>query len=75
MWLMIHRQRVAGLVDTSIRSAVLHWLSVGESARALELAEVGALRAVLDEGAHVLLVKCLVAVGSHEAAASRRADP
>lgn len=70
MWLMIHRQRVAGLVDASIRSAVLHWLSVGESARALELAEVGARRAVLDEGAHVLLVKCLVAVGSHEAAAS-----
>ena len=38
------------------------------TARALSLAEFGVRRAVFDEGAHVLLVKSLVAAGRYEAA-------
>ena len=67
-WLLVQRQRVAGLIDAQIRSEVMIALSVGEHDRALSLAEQGARRAPLDEGAHVRLIKSLMAAGHEEAA-------
>ena len=67
-WLLVSRQRVAGLIDALVRAEVLGSLSAGATARALPLAELGVRRAVFDEGAHVLLVKSLVAAGRYEAA-------
>ena len=67
-WLLVSRQRVAGLLDALVRAEVLGSLSAGATARALPLAELGVRRAVFDEGTHVLLVKSLVAAGRYEAA-------
>ena len=67
-WLLVSRQRVAGLIDALVRAEVLGSLSAGDNERALPLAELGVRRAVFDEGAHVLLVKSLVAAGRYEAA-------
>lgn len=72
-WLLVYRLRVAAQIDALVRAEVLACLSVGATARALDLAELGVRRAVLDEGAHILLVTCLVASGSH-AAAHRHID-
>ena len=67
-WLLVSRQRVAALIDALVRAEVLSSLSAGATERALQLAELGARRAVFDEGSHVLLVKSLVAAGRFEAA-------
>ncbi len=69
-WLLVQRQRIAGLIDAHVRGEVLHALSAGETDRAVHLATVGVQRSVLDERAHVLLVKSLVAAGSHAAASA-----
>ena len=61
-------ERVAGRIDALVRAEVLGSLSAGATERALPLAELGVRRAVFDEGAHVLLVKSLVAAGRYEAA-------
>ena len=66
-WLLVSRQRVAGLIDALVRAEVLGSLSAGATARALPLAELGVRRAVFDEGTHVLLVKSLVAAGRYDA--------
>ena len=68
MWLLVSRQRFGGLIDALVRAEVLGSLSAGATNRALPLAELGVRRAVFDEGAHVLLVKSLVAAGRYEAA-------
>ena len=74
-WLLVCRQRVAGRIDALVRAEVLGSLSAGATERALPLAELGVRRAVFDEGAHVLLVKSLVAAGRYEAARrTRRGD-
>jgi DNA-binding SARP family transcriptional activator len=67
-WLLVQRQRVAGLLDGELRAAVLRELSIGDPARAVELATIGVQRASFDERTHVLLVKSLVAAGAHGAA-------
>jgi DNA-binding SARP family transcriptional activator len=67
-WLLVQRQRVAGLLDGELRAAVLRELSAGDPGRAVELATLGVQRAPFDERAHVLLVKSLVADGAHAAA-------
>lgn len=69
-WLLVQRHRVAGGIDALLRSEVIHRLSVGDAARALELATVAVQRDVFDEGAHVLLLKGLIGVGADEAAAA-----
>ena len=73
-WLLVHRQRVAGLIDAQIRTEVICALSAGDAERAVTLAEVGVRRLVFDEGAHVLLVKSLIAAGSHDAACTHVDD-
>ena len=67
-WLLVQRQRIAGLIDAQIRSEVIGALSVGDHDQAVSLAEQGAHRAPFDEGAHVLLIKSLASAGHHEAA-------
>ena len=73
MWLMVQRQRIAGLIDAHTRAEALRCLAEGDTARAVHLATIGVQRAALDERAHVVLVKSLVAAGSH-AAASRHVE-
>lgn len=73
MWLMVQRQRIAGLIDAHTRAEALRCLSEGDTEAAVRLATIGVQRAALDERAHVVLVKSLVAAGSH-AAASRHVD-
>ncbi len=68
-WLLVERERVAGLVDAQLRQAVLRAMSLGDHERATRLAQVGVGRNPFDEGAHVLLVRALVAAGSEAAAA------
>lgn len=67
-WLLVQRERVAGLVDGWLRTEVIAALATGRTSRALELAELAARRAPLDEGAQVLLIKALTAAGRHDAA-------
>ncbi len=69
-WLMVQRHRVAGRIDAMLRAEVINRLAVGDAARALELATLAVQRDIYDEGAHVLLIKGLVGVGAHEAAAA-----
>lgn len=69
-WLMVQRHRVAGRIDELVRAEVVERLSSGDAARAVELATLAVQRHVYDEGAHVLLVRGLVALGAHEAAAA-----
>jgi DNA-binding SARP family transcriptional activator len=69
-WLLVQRQRIAGVIDAALRGAVRRSLSAGDVDRAVELATLAVQRAVLDEGNHVLLVQSLVAAGSHQAAAA-----
>lgn len=69
-WLMVQRHRVAGRIDAMLRSEVIERLTAGDAAQALELATLAVQRDVYDEGAHVLLLKSLVGVGAHEAAAA-----
>ncbi len=73
-WLMIQRHRIAGQVDTALRSEVRRRLSNGEASRAVDLATLGVQRAVFDEGAHVLLLQSLVAAGAHDVAAAHVAS-
>lgn len=72
-WLMVHRQRIAAMIDSHVRASALQCLSAGNAERAVHLATIGVQRAILDERAHVVLVKSLVAAGSH-AAAVRHVD-
>ncbi len=67
-WLLVERERVAGLVDAQLRQAVLRALSLGDHDRATLLAQVGVTRRPYDESTHVLLVRALVAAGSEAAA-------
>ena len=73
-WLLVHRQRIAGLIDAQIRTEVIGALSAGQADRAVDLAELGVRRSIFDEGAHVLLVKSLIAAGSHDAASAHVDD-
>jgi DNA-binding SARP family transcriptional activator len=67
-WLLVERERLAGLTAEKIRQEAIQALSIGEHERAIALAEVGVRRGSLDEGAHVLLVKSLTSAGRYEAA-------
>jgi tetratricopeptide (TPR) repeat protein len=70
LWLMVQRQRVAGRIDGCLRREVLAASAVGDTDRALVLAELAARRQMLDEGAQILLVSSLRAAGRHAAAAA-----
>ncbi|KAB1120438.1 AfsR/SARP family transcriptional regulator [Neorhizobium galegae] len=68
-WLLVERERIAGLVEGHIRNRVLANLSSGNASGAIRFAELGARLRPYDEGAHILLVKSLAEAGRHEAAA------
>ncbi len=67
-WLLIERERVAGMIDSAIRTNILRALSATDWERAIELAELGARRQPFDEAAHILLVKSLALAGRKTAA-------
>lgn len=67
-WLLVERERMAGLIDARIRQEVMQAISVGRYDRAIRLAELGVRRLPFDEGAHIFLVKSLTLAGSYEAA-------
>ena len=67
-WLMIERERIAGLVEARIRQDTLRALASADHDRAIRLAELGARQAPFNESAQILLVRSLAAAGRHEAA-------
>lgn len=67
-WLLIERERTASLINAKIRQETMQAVSIGDYARAIRFGELGARRAPLDEGAHILLVKSLALAGQAEAA-------
>ena len=70
-WLVVERHRMSAAVEAALRRATLSALVAGRVADAVRHA--GALVALnpLDEGNHVLLVRCLVAAGDRAAAAAQ----
>lgn len=67
-WLMIERERIAGLIEGKIRQETIRALAIADHDRAIRLAELGARQSPLNESAHILLVKSLAGAGRHEAA-------
>jgi DNA-binding SARP family transcriptional activator len=67
-WLLLERERIAGLIEARIRQDTMRALAVEDHDRAVRIAGLGVRRAPLDEGAHILLVKSLALAGRHDAA-------
>ncbi len=68
-WLLVESERVASLIDAKARQDAQQAIAVGDTAHAIRLAELCVRRMPFDEGAHILLVKALVANGRFDAAA------
>lgn len=68
MWLLVARQQIAARVDSLLREQTITALGGGDTESAIGLAQRCVQRAPLDEGAHVLLVKSLMAAGHSQAA-------
>ena len=68
MWLLVARQQVAARVDNLLREQTITALGAGDTDIAIRLAQRCVQRAPFDEGAHVLLVKSLMAAGHSQAA-------
>lgn len=69
-WLLVERQRIAARVDAALHQRAVAALSRGRTEEAVRAAELAARRSPYDEGAHVVLVKSLVAAGRQAAAVS-----
>ena len=67
-WLLVARQQVSSRIAAQLCEATIKAISRDRHELAVELAELAARRSSYDEGAHVLLVKALVAAGHPEAA-------
>ena len=67
-WLLVERERIAGLVEARIKQDAIRLLAIGDHQSAVRLAELGARRNPFDESAHVLLVKSLSLAGRYDAA-------
>jgi DNA-binding SARP family transcriptional activator len=67
-WLLVERERIAGIVESRIRQETIRAMSVEDHGRATRLAELGVRRSPYDEGAHILLVKSLALAGRYQAA-------
>lgn len=67
-WLLVERERIAGLVEARIRQETMRAISVEDYGRAIRLAELGVRGDSFNEGAHVLLVKSLALAGRYDAA-------
>ena len=68
-WLLVERNRVGGALQDIIRSGAVRAMATRHHERALGLATALVAATPFDEGAHVLLIKALVAAGHDEAAA------
>ncbi len=73
-WLLVVRQQVSARIAARLREETITAISRGQLDRAIELAAISARRAPYDEGAHVLLVKSLVAAGHADTALQHVAD-
>ncbi len=67
-WLLLERERVAGVIDARLRQEVQQAVAGGDSERAIRLAEIGVQRAPFDEGSHILLVQGLISARRFDAA-------
>lgn len=67
-WLLVERQRIAGVLEARIRQDTMRAISVEDFDSAIRLAELGVRGDPFGEGAHVLLVKSLALAGRHDAA-------
>ncbi|CDX21596.1 putative Transcriptional regulator, SARP family [Mesorhizobium sp. ORS 3324] len=67
-WLLVERERIAGIIEARIRQEVIRAMAIEDHSRAVRLAELGVRRNPYDEGAHILLVKSLALAGRYEAA-------
>jgi DNA-binding SARP family transcriptional activator len=67
-WLLVERERIAGIVEARIRQETIRAMSVEDHGRATRLAGLGVRRNPYDEGAHILLVKSLALAGRYQAA-------
>jgi len=67
-WLLVERERIAGLVAAQIRQEAMRSIAIEDYDRAIRLAELGVRRSSFDEGTHILLVKSLALAGKHDAA-------
>lgn len=60
-WLLVVRQQVASRIDAALHQRAVLALSRGRAEEAVRIAELAVRRSPYDEGAHVLLVKGLIA--------------
>ena len=67
-WLLVERERIAGIVEARIRQEAIRAISVEGHERAIRLAELGVRRRPFDEGFHILLMKSLALAGRYQAA-------
>lgn len=67
-WLLVERERLAGIVDARIRHEVIQDFATGDFVRGVQLAELGVRRDPYNESAHILLVKGLALSGRYDAA-------
>ena len=67
-WLMVERERIAGILESRLRHDTIRALSMNAADRAVRLAELGARLSPFDERCHILLVKSLALAGRHDAA-------
>jgi DNA-binding SARP family transcriptional activator len=67
-WLLVQRERYSSLIGARVRRETMQAISMGNYSRGSELAELGVRRNPLDEGAHILLLKCFTLAGLFDAA-------
>ena len=67
-WLLVERERIAGIVEARIRQETMRAISIEDYDRAMRLAELGVRSDSFNESAHVLLVKSLALAGRYDAA-------
>lgn len=67
-WLLVERERIAGLLEARLRQETIRAMAVADHDRAARLAELVVRQAPFNESGHILLVKSLVEAGRHEAA-------
>ncbi len=67
-WLLVERERIASRVDARVRQDAQQAIAVGDAPRGTRLAELSVRRMPFDEGAHILLLKTLIAGGRFVAA-------
>lgn len=67
-WLLVERQRIAGIVEARLRQDTMRAIAVEDFDSAIRLAELGVRGDPFGESAHVLLVKSLALAGRYDAA-------